>query len=223
MEFEEIIENKEKKKGIGKYIIMVVILVVISIGGWFGYNFYIESTNYYVTENARVATDIVFLTTSTPGTLERFYPYQGMTVYENEILGWVEGAPSFRLPIDGVVLKTYVTTNELVGAGEPLAAIANLEKMHIQVNVEEDSISRVSLGQEVTFTIDALGDRIFTGYVAEISSVTDSALSGNLMTYNTGGKFTKVKQLISVKINVIDDIELENLIGLNAKVRIPLN
>lgn len=146
-----------------------------------------------------------------------------MRVYENQILGWVEGAASFRSPINGVVLKTYATTNKLVGAGDNLVAIADLEQMHIQVNVEETSISGVSLGQEVTFSIDALGNRNFKGYVAEISMVTDSALSGNLMTFNTGGNFTKVTQLLAVKINVMDDIELESLIGLNATVRIPLN
>lgn len=62
MEFEDIIESKKKKKknGIGKYIIMAITLVIIGIGSWFGYNFYIEGRNFYVTENARVSTDITF-------------------------------------------------------------------------------------------------------------------------------------------------------------------
>jgi multidrug resistance efflux pump len=94
--------------------------------------------------------------------------------------------------------------------------------LHIRANIEETHITRIKRGQRVIVTIDALGNREFTGYVSEIGKVTDAEITGNPMFFNTGGTFTKVVQLIPIKIIITDDIKLENYIGLNAKVKIDL-
>jgi len=63
----------------------------------------------------------------------------------------------------------------------------------------------------------------YIGFVREIDRTTQTAISGNSMSYSTSGTYTKVTQLIPVKIQITDTVDLQNLIGTNATVTIELN
>jgi multidrug resistance efflux pump len=135
----------------------------------------------------------------------------------------VENNESFRSPFDGIVVRSNARQDQTVSPMESIAVIADLNNLHIQANVEETYINRVQIGEQVTVTIDAFGRQQFSGYVYAIGRVTDAELTGTAMFFNTGGTFTKVTQLVPVRIHITDDINLENYIGLNAAVRIPLS
>jgi multidrug resistance efflux pump len=158
-----------------------------------------------------------------PGTLERFTVYEGRYVEQNEVIGWIQGGESFRAPFDGVVVRAYAREGQDVSPIEPVAVIADISNLHIKANIEETDVANIQRGQAVTVTIDALGREQFSGYVAEIGRVTDAEITGNAMFFNTGGTFTKVTQLIPVRIHLTDDAPLAHLIGLNVSVRISLN
>ena len=217
-------EEQETKKSSWKgRIILALILTVLLAGGTVvGLHFYSESVNYFTTDNASVTTDLFAITPSMPGRLERFTVAEGLYVEENEILGWVESGPSFRSPVDGIVVLTNAVQGQLVSGHEPVAVIADTGAIHIQANVEETDISALHVGQPAIVTIDVFGSRQFTGYISEIGNITHAELSGATMFFNTGGTFTRVTHLIPVKINIVDDVNLDNLIGVNARVRIPL-
>jgi RND family efflux transporter MFP subunit len=100
--------------------------------------------------------------------------------------------------------------------------IADTADLHIQANVEETYVAQLQIGQAVTVTIDALGRQRFNGYIAEIGRITDNALTGEMMAFTTTGRFTKVTQLLPVRINIIDDLDLSGFIGLNAGIRVRL-
>ena len=68
--------------------------------------------------------------------------------------------------------------------------------------------------------LDAYPGRRFKGHVEEIDQVTQSALSGNMTSFSTSGTYTKVTQLIPVRIDLDEDVALEGLIGTNATVKI---
>ena len=212
-----------KKKGKGKIILILLIALPVITGALIGLHFYFQGTNYVVTENARITTTLVTVTPTVTGILETFTIYEGRYVRKNEIIGWIENIETFRSPFDGLVVRSYVSQNQVVSPLEPLAVIADINNLHIQANIEETYITRIHRGQTVSVTIDAFGNRQFTGYVSEIGRITDAEISGSAMFFNTGGNFTKVTQIIPVKIKITDDINLENFIGLNARVRIALN
>lgn len=216
-------ENTEKSKGKGKAkFIVIAVVLVIAAGVGFGINYFVQAANYVVTENARITTNLASVIPTVPGRLERFTLYEGRHVQEDEVIGWVENSESFRAPFNGVVVRTHAEQEQLVSPMEPLAIIADLENLHIQANIEETYINRIEIGREVIVNIDAFGRKQFTGYVSDIGRVTDAELTGTAMFFNTGGTFTKVTQIIPVRIHLIDDINLSNMIGLNATVRIPL-
>ena len=211
-----------KKKGKGKIIFVLILTALLIAGVYIGLRFYQQSTNYFVTENARVTTNLISIMPSVAGILSGYTITDGQYVKENEIIGYVKHLETFRSPFDGLVVRSNAAQNQVVFPSEPLAVIANINNLHIRANIEETHITRIKRGQRVIVTIDALGNREFTGYVSEIGKVTDAEITGNVMFFNTGGTFTKVTQLILVKINITDDIKRENFIGLNAMLRIDL-
>jgi len=218
----EAAEVKDKMSKKTKTIILVALSAVLAIAAGIGFYFTFQRMNYLTTDNARVTTTLVDITSTMPGVLERFTAYQGQRVTRNEVLGWVENGEAMRAPFDGLVVRTYAEQNQVVAPHTPLAVIADTSNLHVEANIEEQHIGRIALGQEVTVTIDALGGRQFNGYIAEIGRITDVELSGAAMFFNTGGTFTRVTRLLPIRVNITDDVELDNLIGLNARVRISL-
>ncbi|MCL2852875.1 MAG: efflux RND transporter periplasmic adaptor subunit [Defluviitaleaceae bacterium] len=218
----ETTEAPEKKKGKGKIILVLILTLALAGGVAAGLAVVWRSAGYLTTDNARVTTTLVTITSNTPGSLERFTVYEGRYVEEHEILGWVEHGEALRSPFDGLVVQSNAVQDQLVSSMEPLAVIADINDLHIQANIEETDIARVQLGQSVIVTIDPFGNRQFTGYISEIGNVTQAELTGSALFFNTGGTFTRVTHLIPIKINIVDEINLDSFIGVNARVRIPV-
>jgi len=211
-----------KKKGKGKIILALLLTLILAAGAGTGFYFVWQGANYIVTDNARVTTTLIAIMPTVPGRLERFSIYEGRYVEENEILGWVENSEAMRSPVKGVVLHTNAVQDQVVSPMEPVAIIADTSRIHIQANIEETDIAKIQVGQPAIVTIDTFGSQQFRGYVSEIGLITQAELTGNAMFFTTGGTFTRITHLIPIKINIVDNISLDNLIGVNARVRIPL-
>jgi len=224
MNNEKITEEKteEPKKEKSKLLWVLLLTAALAGGAGTGFFFIWRSAGYLVTDNARVTTTLIAISSTVPGTLERFTIQEGRYVEANEILGWVEQGEAMRSPVDGIVIHTNAVQDQVVSPMEPLAIIADINNLHIQANIEETDILRIRRGQNAIVTIDGFGSRQFSGYVAEVGHVTAAELTGNAIFFNTGGTFTRVTHLLPVRINIIDDVNLDSVIGVNARVRIPL-
>ncbi len=74
-------------------------------------------------------------------------------------------------PISGVVLQKYKEQGEIVGAGQNLYKIADLDKLILRVYVSGDQLSTVKIGEEVTVRIDGTeGIEELPGLVTWVSS-----------------------------------------------------
>ena len=217
-------ETKVEAKGKGskRFLIGLILSLVLAGGAGIGLYFVWQGAGYLTTDNARVTTNLITLSSGMPGQLERFMAYEGRYVAENDVLGWVSGGEALRSPVNGLVIYTNAVQDQAVSPMEPLAVIADTGGIHIQANIEETDIIRLQIGQPATVTIDGLGNRQFNGYISEIGRITQAELTGNPLFFNTGGTFTRVTHLIPIKINIIDDINLDSLLGVNARVSIPL-
>jgi HlyD family secretion protein len=75
-------------------------------------------------------------------------------------------------PISGVVIDRKVNVGQTVAASfssPTLYTIANdLKKMQVQATIDESDIGRITIGQEVSFTVDAYPDDRFHGTVSQI-------------------------------------------------------
>ncbi|MCL1863662.1 MAG: efflux RND transporter periplasmic adaptor subunit [Defluviitaleaceae bacterium] len=205
-----------------KFLIILTVTLLLVGGAATGIYFIWRSTGYLTTDNARVTTTLVGINPTMPGTLERFTLYEGRYVTENEIIGWVENAETMRAPFDGIVIHTGARQDQQVTPADTLAVIADINNIHIQANIEETDIANLYRGLRVYVTIDPFGSHEFMGYISEIARVTSAELTGQAMFFNTGGTFTRVTHLIPIEITLHDDIVLDNFIGVNARVRIPI-
>ena len=87
-------------------------------------------------------------------------------------------------PIDGVVISRDVEVGQTVVSNMNVAnlyTIADLDNMQVVGNVDEADIGQVRVGQNVTFTVDAYPDNVFSGSVTQgrLNPTTES----NVVTY----------------------------------------
>ena len=75
-------------------------------------------------------------------------------------------------PLRGTVLTTYVEPFEVVGQGQPLYRIANLDTLELRIYVSGAQLPSVKLGQQVEVLIDknAEENRRLTGRISWIAS-----------------------------------------------------
>jgi HlyD family secretion protein len=78
-------------------------------------------------------------------------------------------------PVSGIVSKLSVEKGErVVGTsqmtGTEMMRIANLNDMEVSVDVNENDVIRVSLGDSVNIEVDAYNNRIFKGMVTEVAN-----------------------------------------------------
>jgi HlyD family secretion protein len=110
-------------------------------------------------------------------------------------------------PVDGVVSKLSIELGDrILGtsqmAGTEIMRISNLTSMEVNVDVNENDINRVSIGDNATIEIDAFADQKFKGVVTEIASSSTSV----------GTASSSVDQVtnFSVKVRLIADADSKN-------------
>ena len=120
-------------------------------------------------------------------------------------------------PMDGIVSLLSVKKGErVVGssmmAGTEMMRIADMGKMEVRVDVGENDIPKVRLGDSATIEIDAYNDRKFTGLVTQIASSSNGASTQSDLA-NTTTDVTNYK----VYIRLNPDSYMDLLEGPNKK------
>jgi len=218
-EYAEDFTPKTANRKISKRLLVTVAIVIVLAGlGIAGYFIY-EGNYYYQTDNAKVDAMVYQLTPSASGTLEKVYVFQDEIVKAGQVLAQVENSSLIRSPIDGTVIDVNMQTGDYVTPANIVLVVANTSDIYITANVEETNILKIHPGQSVTVSLDAYG-RSFDGYVDVVNTVTSTKLSGSFTSFTTSGTYTKVTQLIPIKIRLVDNIDLADIIGTNATVKI---
>ena len=92
---------------------------------------------------------------------------------------------TIKSPVDGIVVSRNVDVGQTVAASfqtPTLFTIAqDLTKMEIDTSVDEADISRISVGQPVSFTVDSYPETRFTGKVVQIRNA--PIITQNVVTY----------------------------------------
>jgi len=79
------------------------------------------------------------------------------------------GKLTLAAPMDGVVLARAIEVGELAAAGAPLLVLADLNRLTITVYLPEDRYGEVTIGQEVTVSVDSFPGQVFTATVVRIA------------------------------------------------------
>ena len=127
---------------------------------------------------------------------------------------------TLRAPMDGIVSLLSVKKGErVVGssmmAGTEMMRIADMGKIEVRVDVGENDIPKVRLGDSATIEVDAYNDRKFTGVVTQIASSNNGASTANDLT-NTSTDVTNYK--VYIRLN---PASYKDLIDTTHKKRFP--
>jgi len=76
-------------------------------------------------------------------------------------------------PLTGVVGRVYVEIGATVTPQTPVAMVANMENVTVDLNIPEKYLPEIILGQKAIITIDAYPDEEFIGKVTKISPILD--------------------------------------------------
>lgn len=224
---------------------VAVAAVLIGALGIVGYYWY-ESANYVATDDARVAADTITVTPEITGKIIEWQVKEGDMVTAGEVIGRQDlGAAltygisvgainpqnmgpvtgvmadkaEIKAPINGQVIQSNAVVGEMAASGANLAVIADVDNLYITGNVKEGGISSIRIGQIVDVHIDAYHGRDFNGRVENIGRATTSTFS-LLSSQNDSGNYTKVTQVIPVKIRLQETGGAQLMTGMNATVKI---
>jgi multidrug resistance efflux pump len=230
----------QKAKKIATTVIAAIVAIGLIAGGYFLY----ESFTYFKTDNASVSGDTVKVMPLVSGTIESWNVQEGDDVKQGQVLGKQDVSTllkssavnqsdlensagnilsnaEIKAPIDGKIVQSNVIKGSTAAAGATVAVIADTTNLYIKANIEETNIFKIKAGQKVVIKIDAYPGKSFTGYVETIGAATQTAFTG-ATSLNTSGTYSKVTQLIPVKITLINDENLPMMIGMNANVKISI-
>jgi HlyD family secretion protein len=132
-------------------------------------------------------------------------------------------------PVDGVVISRNVDVGQTVAASfqtPTLFTIAqDLTKMQIDTNVDEADIGKVSVGQDVEFTVDAYPDLVFKGKVWQVRNAPITVQ--NVVTYDVviqvDNPELKLKPGMTANVSIISATKKDVLKIPNAALRFKID
>jgi HlyD family secretion protein len=92
---------------------------------------------------------------------------------QNEINNVVSEYNKVRTSGSGIVLKKFKREGDFVQRGEAIALVGNVDSVYARVNVDENSIGRVKIGQQVAIALNTEKDKVYKGRVASIQPLFD--------------------------------------------------
>ncbi|MBT1074890.1 efflux RND transporter periplasmic adaptor subunit [Geobacter grbiciae] len=115
---------------------------------------------------------------------------------------------TIRSPVDGIVVSRNVDVGQTVAASfqtPTLFTIAqDLTRMEIDTSVDEADISRVQVGQPVSFTVDSYPENRFTGTVRQVRNA--PVVTQNVVTYvvviDVDNKDMKLKPGMTANVSI---------------------
>jgi len=87
-----------------------------------------------------------------------------------------------KAPITGVISERAMQVGDKAAVDSKLISIVDLTHMEIEASVPAADIPSVAIGQEVRFTVEGFGDKMFTGTIARINPAA-TAGSRSLLVY----------------------------------------
>jgi HlyD family secretion protein len=111
------------------------------------------------------------------------------------------GRTAIVAPMDGVVSLLSVKKGEKVAGnsfnvGTEMLRIADMARIEIRVDVGENDVPKVKLGDSALIDIDAYSGRKFKGIVTQIASSNNGAASESVLAANTSTDVTQYKVYI---------------------------
>ncbi|WP_281183000.1 HlyD family secretion protein [Staphylococcus schleiferi] len=214
------------KKIITINIVTIVLLIIIGVVGFYFYN---QSVSYIKTDNAKVDGDQIKIASPVSGKIDGLDVHEGQKLDKGDTVAKVQGkgengspqSVSIKMPQTATIAKLDGQNEGIAQAGQPIAYAYDMDDLYITANVDETDIKDVEEGRDVDVSIDGEHSKI-KDKVDRIGHATASSFS-LMPSSNSDGNYTKVTQVVPVKIKLDNQPSSGVVPGMNAEVSIHKN
>lgn len=188
--------------------IIIIILAVL------GVLFYKSISSYVSIDNSTVSSPVISIAPETQGILNEIYVKEGDQVIVGQPLARVD-AQILTAKIDGIIIYTNNTPGQVFNPSTAVVKMIDPKESRILATIKEnEGLSKINVGNPVTFTVDAFGSKEYTGIVEEVSPTSnDSSVVFNISDSRQIKEFT-----VKVKYDVSLYKEFKN--GMSAKIKV---
>ena len=158
------------KQPIDRRIIGLALGIIIIIGGGAATIAYLGATskNVYI-DKASIQAPVINLAPSSGGVLRSLDVSAGQTVAPGSVVAQV-GVELIKATQGGLVIATHGDVGDQVPPGQTVVEMIDPASLRVVGEIDENKgLSRIKVGQSVSFTVDAFGSQQFVGVVDEVS------------------------------------------------------
>lgn len=154
-----------KDPKIFKPLLVGVVILLSVVLYWF---YQIRSERVFI-DDSLVDAPLITIVPSTSGMLTELDVHEGEYVKKGDRLAIV-GGQTLYANTDGLIVSTDNAIDANVNTQTPIIQMINPQDMRIAGTLDENKgLEDVRAGQVVSFTVDALSNQTFWGYVDEVS------------------------------------------------------
>ena len=166
----------EQKKSLDKRVLGLAIGIVVVLGGGIAvFSYFAASAHVVSIDQARLSAPTVDLSPTAGGVLRNLNVSAGQLIAPNTIVAQV-GVELIKSTQGGLVLSTTGGIGDQVPAGATVVEMIDPAALRVVGEVDENKgLSRIKIGNPVTFTVDAFGSQQFTGVVDEIAPTSNQS------------------------------------------------
>jgi multidrug resistance efflux pump len=196
-----------------KSLKLIILIGALAITFWLAYFYY--SQIYYgrlYLDKSQIQTPVINISPSTAGKVLEINVKEGQKVVAGDSLA-VVGSETLRAQTDGLIIAASDLTGSMVNQATQLIQMIRPTNMRVVGTIDENKgLNQITIGQVVSFTVDALPGKTFWGFVDEISaSANTPAFSFSASTERPTQQFT-----IYAKFNTSLYPDIKN--GMSAKM-----
>jgi multidrug resistance efflux pump len=169
-------ESTEKKSNPARAMwIRTSIIAVIIVAAASGFIYWRITSQSVAVDNASIEAPEIDLAPSQAGILEEIYVQAGDEVNQNATVARV-GDELIKAKVAGLVISTSQKIGEQVNTNETVVAMIDPGALRVVGQVDEDKgLSRIQVGDSVSFTVDAFGNKQYSAVVDEISPTSEQS------------------------------------------------
>ena len=116
---------------------------------------------------------VISISTETSGILDEVYVKEGDSVIAGQPLARVD-SEILKAQIDGIIIYTSNTPGQVFNSSQAIIKMIDPKELRVVGTIKENAgLSKIAVGDPVSFTVDAFGNEKYVGTVEEISNTSE--------------------------------------------------
>ncbi len=188
----------------------IISAIIIAVAG--GLIYWQQTSRQVYIDTASIEAPEIDLAPSSAGVLQEIYVQVGDEVNANTPVAQV-GNELITTQVAGDIISINDKVGAQVSPGQSVVSMIDPTQLRVVGKIDEDKgLSRIAVGEPVTFTVDAFGSKQYSGVIDEVSPT--SAQSGIVLKISD----TRTAQQFDVKARFDTNLYPELKNGMSARM-----